>query len=110
MTTGVAVGIISNVKATQLLRTRVAYSENAFAELVLWQLPKPLKGFAPSYKYRLAYVVDGECVLRYDNETGKGDHRHYAGRESKYSFSTPEKLIADFQRDIKRWNDENSHA
>jgi hypothetical protein len=98
------------MKATQLLRTRVVYSENAFAELVLWQLPRPLKGSVHNYKYRLAYVVDGECVLRYDNETGKGDHRHYAGREIKYSFSTPEKLIADFQRDIKRWNDENNNS
>ena len=98
------------MKATQLLRTRVVYSEKAFAELVLWQVPKPLKGSVHNYKYRLAYVVDGECVLRYDNETGKGDHRHYAGRESKYAFSTPEKLLADFQRDIQRWNDENSHT
>lgn len=98
------------MKATQLLRTRVVYLENAFAELVPWQLLKPLKGSTHSYKYRLAYVVDGECVLRYDNETGKGDHRHYAGRESTYTFSTPEKLIADFQRDIQRWNDENSNS
>lgn len=98
------------MKAGLLLRTRVAYSENAFAELVLWQLPKPLAGSSHSYKYRLAYVVNGDCVLRYDNEAGKGDHRHYSGRESKYSFSTPEKLIADFQRDIKRWNDEDSNT
>ena len=98
------------MKATPLLRTRVVYSEKAFAELVLWQVPKPLKGSVHNYKYRLAYVVDGECVLRYDNETGKGDHRHYAGRESKYAFSTPEKLMADFQRDIQRWHDENSHT
>ncbi len=98
------------MKATQLLRTRVVYSERAFAELVLWQVPKPLKGSVHNYKYRLAYVVDGECVLRYDNETGKGDRRHYAGRESKYAFPTPEKLIADFQHDIQRWNDENSHT
>lgn len=110
LTTGATVGVISNANATQLLRTRVAYSENAFAELVLWQLPKPLQGSAHSYRYRLAYVVDGEWVLRCDNETGKGDHRHYAGRESEYSFSTPEKLIADFQRAMKRWNDENSNA
>lgn len=98
------------MKVIRLLRTRVVYAENAFAELVLWQLPKPLKGSGHNYKYRLAYVVDGECVLRYDNETGKGDHRHYVGCESKYAFSTPEKLIADFQRDIQRWNDENSHS
>ena len=110
MTTGATVGILSNMKATQLLRTRIVSAENAFAELVLWQVPEPLKGSVHNYKYRLAYVVAGECVLRYDNETGKGDHRHYAGRESKYAFSTPEKLMVDFQRDIKRWNDENSNS
>ncbi len=98
------------MKATLLLRTRVVYSQRAFAELVLWQLPKPLAGSSHSYKYRLAYVVNGDCVLRYDNEAGKGDHRHYAGRESTYSFSTPEKLLSDFQRDIKRWNDEDSNT
>jgi hypothetical protein len=49
-------------------------------------------------------------VLRYDNEVAEGDHRHYAGRETTYAFTTPEKLIADFQRDIRRWNDENRTA
>jgi hypothetical protein len=100
---------MSNMSAVELLRTRVVYSEAAFAELVLWQVPKPLQGSAHRYKYRLAYVARGECVLRYDNEAGKGDHRHYDDVESPYEFSTPEQLIADFQRDIARWNDENSH-
>ena len=98
------------MKAIELLRRRVVYSECMFAELVLWRVPKPLKGSKHSYKYRLAYVVDGECVLRYDNEAGKGDHRHYSGKESAYAFVSPEKLVADFQRDIARWNDENSHT
>ena len=95
------------MKATALIRARIAYSEIAFAELVLWQVPKPPKGSTHSYKYRLAYVVRGECMLWYDNEAGKDDHRHYSGREGKYTFSTAEKLIADVQRDIARWNDEN---
>ena len=110
MTTFGNVGIVSNMKAVELVRTRVAYTEKAFAELVLWQVPKPLEGSKHSYKYRLAYVVGGECVLRYDNEAGRGDHRHYGGKEGKYAFSTPEKLIADFQRDIARWNDEYCDA
>jgi len=101
---------MSNMKAVELLRARVAYSEVAFAELVLWRVSKPLAGSNHGYKYRLAYVVRGVCVLRYDNEAGKGDHRHFRGRESRYAFSTPEKLIADFQRDIARCNDENSHS
>ena len=98
------------MKAVQLLRTHVALSASAFAELVLWQLPKPVAGSAHSFKYRLAYVVNGVRVLRYDNEVGKGDHRHFGGKESLYKFSTPEQLIADFQRDIARWNHENRNS
>lgn len=98
------------MKAVQLVSARITYSEAAFAELVLWRLPKPVRGSAHGYKYRLVYVVRGECVLRYDNETGKGDHRHAGGAESTYAFTTPERLIADFQRDIERWNDENRDA
>jgi hypothetical protein len=96
--------------ATELLRTRVALSEVAFAELVLWRVPKPVPGSTHAYKYRLAYVVDGDCVVRYDNESGKGDHRHFGARERAYAFETPEKLLADFQADIARWNRENRHS
>jgi len=95
------------MKAVQLLRTSVSYSGAAYAELVLWQVSKPVAGSPHGYKYRLAYVVDGKCVLRYDNEAGKGDHRHFRGREQTYAFTTPEKLITDFQHDIARWNREN---
>lgn len=89
-----------------LIRTRIAYAESAFAELVLWRLPKPVTGSTHAFKYRLAYVVDGVCVVRYDNEIGKGDHRHFAGKESK----TPDEVILDFQEDIARWNRENRHS
>ncbi|MBZ0132856.1 MAG: DUF6516 family protein [Rhodocyclaceae bacterium] len=98
------------MKAVQLVHTRIAYSETAFAELVLWRVPKPLDGSSHEFKYRLAYMVDGVCVLRYDNEGGKGDHRHTGGKERAYAFTSPEKLIADFQRDIERWNHENRDA
>jgi len=98
------------MKAIELLRTRITYSEVSFAEVVLWQLPKQVAGSAHRFKYRLAYVVNGECVLRYDNEVGKGDHRHIAGKQSSYASTTAEKLIADFQREIVRWNRENRNT
>jgi hypothetical protein len=97
------------MKAMLLMRTRIAYAESAFAELVLWRVPMPLAGSTHTFKYRLAYVVDGVCVVRYDNEAGKGDHRHVAGKESACQFEAPDKLIAAFQRDIARWNRENHH-
>lgn len=97
------------MKAVKLIQTRITYSESALAELVLWQLPKPLEGSRHGFKYRLAYVVGDECVLRYDNEIGKGDHRHFGKKESAYEFTTPEQLIADFQHDIARWNHEHEN-
>jgi Family of unknown function (DUF6516) len=98
------------MKATLIARRRIVYSQNAFAELVLWQVPKPVAGSEHDYKYRLAYVVNEVCVVRYDNEVGKGDHRHFGSLESNYKFASPDMLIADFQKDIARWNHENSHS
>ena len=98
------------MKATELLRARVALAEGAFAELVLWRVPTPVSGSRHGFTYRLAYVVGGTCVVRYDNESGKGDHRHFNTRERPYTFETPEQLIADFQADMARWNRENRHS
>ena len=53
--------------------------------------------------YRLALVVKGECVLRYDNEAGKGDHRHAGKAERLYRFTTPAQLLADFWADVENW-------
>lgn len=96
--------------ATRLLYRRVIFSENKFAELVIWQLPHPLPGSTHSYKYRLAYIADEVCVLRYDNEAGKGDHRHVGASETSYVFTSPENLLKDFERDIARWEYENRNS
>lgn len=109
LTTPESVVIVSNMKATLVAKTRIVYDEGAFAELVLWKISRPVAGSSHPFKYRLAYVVNGVCVVRYDNETGKGDHRHFGDRESSYSFTTPDALLDAFERDIARWNRENSH-
>jgi len=97
------------MKARELFNRRVLVTEQAFAELVLWEVPEPLSGSKHRYKYRLAFVVAGACVLRYDNEAGKGDHKHVSGKEVKYRFVSADKLVADFFEDVKRWRDENSN-
>lgn len=71
---------------------------------------RPVPGSLHSFKYRLAFVVDGECVLRYDNEAGKGDHRHVGGCEESYTFSSPRQLMADFFDEIMRWMNEHGHS
>jgi hypothetical protein len=109
-TTPQDVDILTNMNATALFSARIVYSESASAELVLWRLPKPREGSFHGFKYGLAHVVGGECVLRCDNAVGKGDHRHFRGNEGSYVFTTPEQLVADFQNDIARWNDEHRNA
>lgn len=85
------------------MKSREVLGEKSFVERVVWLLPTPLKGSAHTLKYRLAYVVDGVCVVRYDNEAGKGDHRHVGANELPYTFTAPEQLLADFWQDVQNW-------
>ena len=72
-------------------------------EVVIWHLSEPLPGSTHPYKYRLFYgKADGSCIVRYDNERGKGDHRHVADHEETYVFSTLHQLIEDFEAEIER--------
>ena len=98
------------MKAVPLIRRRIVLATDAFAEVVVWRVHEPVTPSSHLFKYRLAYVVGGACVLRYDNERGKGDHRHIGGREFDYAFSTPQQLMLDFNADITRWNHEHSHS
>lgn len=93
---------MSNMKAELLMRERRVL-EAGFIEVVIWRLPGPLSGSTHSLKYRLAYVVDGECVLRYDNEAGKGDHRHVGTDEMRYVFASVDQLLDDFLADVEEW-------
>lgn len=77
--------------------------QGVHAELVVWVLPTPARGSRHDYKYRLALIADGECVLRYDNEAGKGDHRHLGNREYAYDFVDLDQLAIDFWEDVHKW-------
>ena len=63
----------------------------------------PVRGSRHAYKYSLALVVDGVCVLRYDNEAGKEDHRHVGSVEYPYEFIDLDRLRSDFLVDARRW-------
>jgi hypothetical protein len=88
--------------ARLLEKSRTVINDATFFEVVLWHLPTPVPGSPHPFKYRLALVVNGECVLRYDNERGKGDHRHLGGHEEPITFVTLEALFDDFRADMER--------
>ena len=59
-------------------------------------------------KYRLHYgLPDGTCLVRYDNEFGKGDHRHYGKSEAPYPFISVDPLVEDFWKDVTRMRDDD---
>lgn len=96
---------MSNTKEAILIaKEREAYSPAGFSDITIWHLPRPVPGCTHPYKYRLAYVVSKECVLRYDNEQGKGDHRHFVDGETPYEFTSVEQLYSDFLNDVLIWN------
>lgn len=90
------------MRATLIEKSRKVIDETTFFEMVLWHLPEPVPGSTHPFKYRLALVINEKCVLRYDNERGKGDHRHIDGLESKIEFTTLEALFDAFQTDMER--------
>jgi hypothetical protein len=102
LTTPRGVGTSTNTKATLLLRERTDLG-GAFVELVIWQVPRTLPGSDHRYKYRLALIQQGECVVRYDNEAGKGDHRHIGRRETPYRFIDLDTLIRDFRAAVTEY-------
>lgn len=92
------------MKAVLLARTKDIRSDGAIVEVVVWALPAPVPPSRHHYKYRLYYGMPGDNRVRYDNERGKGDHRHVGEIEMDYVFTTIDRLLDDFERDIESWS------
>ncbi len=91
------------MKAKLLLRKRLILAEACFADIKIWSVPQPVRGSQHDIKYSLALVSNETCVLRYDNEAGKGDHKHLDGDEVEYAFVDLERLQDDFWKDVELW-------
>ena len=89
------------MRATLLFREKQLF-HGLIIEMVIWRLPAPDDERPSGLKYSLHCCrEDGSLVVRYDNERGKGDHRHYPDREEPYSFTDVNVLVADFLADVR---------
>ena len=93
------------MKAVLLARTKDVRSDGSIVEVVVWELPEPLPPSTHPYKYRLYCGAGGISRVRYDNERGKGDHRHIGGKQADYVFNTIDQLLDDFERDVANWSE-----
>lgn len=92
--------MIANMKAELLYRSKSVLSDGAIVEMVVWKVPHPVLGSRHAYTYSLFYGYEGRRIVGYDNERGKGDHRHLNDHEESYTFSTVDALIRDFLADV----------
>jgi len=75
-------------------------TDGHITEIKIWSVP--VSEHAPhGVKYSFVYIVNGIRVIGYDNERGKGDHRHIGGKEYPYTFTTPWQLLEDFESAIE---------
>lgn len=91
-----------SMKATLILNRRETLPGEIELEMVIWQLPTSTAERPHGLKYRLQAHRRGQTLVRYDNETGKGDHRHFGHREERYEFESMARLIEDFIADVER--------
>jgi hypothetical protein len=89
------------MKAKLIFRLKHKMDDSGLVEMVIWRVPQNIPGSHHGFKYRLYYGKDGTRLVGYDNERGKGDHRHVLGQEFEYRFRSPERLVVDFLNDVE---------
>lgn len=94
--------IVSAMKAELVVRERIVFGDGAILEIKVWRIPSPVPPSQHLLKYSLFYGRPGQRLVGYDNERGKGDHRHYGARQEPYVFTSIEQMLADFRRDVEQ--------
>jgi hypothetical protein len=82
--------------AEPIFEDKQVLENGAIIEMRIWRVPQAVPPSPHAFKYSLFYGRPGEVVVLFDNERGKGDHRHLGKVETAYRFETPERLIGDF--------------
>ncbi len=95
------------MKAEQIYYRKEKKRDGTLIEISIWQVPAD-KDRWHGFKYRLHYGhTDGQCIVRYDNEKGRGDHKHTGGEVQPYIFASLTKLLDDFESDIEQYRRQN---
>ena len=86
--------------AIKILAVAVLFPDGIKVERRVWRVPTPVFPCTHFYKYSLYCGRPGERLVGYDNERGKGDHKHILGEEYPYQFISYDTLLDDFSADI----------
>ncbi|MDD5035670.1 MAG: hypothetical protein PHE55_13025 [Methylococcaceae bacterium] len=86
-----------------MLKERFVMDDKRFVELTLWPSMPLLSGQrnVQAIEYRLVFVVERKCALRYEGKIGKDGLKYLDGVEKSYSPMKPEDLLTDFRTNVK---------
>lgn len=88
-------------KATLLRDRKMVLPDGAIVQFRVWLVTAPVPPSEHCFKYSLYYGLNGERLVAYDNERGKGDHKHIGKEEMPYCFTDIDTLLNDFLVDIE---------
>ena len=94
------------MKATKLFHDKATLPDGSIVEMTIWQVATADPERPHGLKYSLYYGRAGERLVGYDNERGKGDHKHLGALEFRYKFESVDKMVADFLHNVERMKNE----
>ncbi len=83
-------------KAEKVLDVRNSFEDGTLLVIRVWKLAEPVPPAMHRFKYSFFYGRPGVRLVLFDNERGKGDHKHLREVESVYVFESVENLMNDF--------------
>lgn len=89
-------------EAIRILSEKRALSDGHIMSITVWGVPAPVPPCTHPFKYSLFFGRAGARLVAYDNERGKGDHKHIHGVERPYDFTSLAQLVADFRADVRQ--------
>ncbi len=89
------------MKAVLIYHKTAIRPDGVKLEMVIWQLPAPTPDRPHGLKCRLWAGRDGKTLVRYDNESGKSDHKHVGRIEKPYAWQGMSALVENFLNDVE---------
>jgi len=89
------------MQAKKLAHEKYVTEQGDIIEVVIWEVPKS-HHFPHGVKYRMAYIHENKRTFGYDNERGKGHHKHLFGQEKQIEFESWEKLVKQFRNQVEK--------
>lgn len=90
------------MKAELIIDFKDVTADGAIIQMAVWKVSTPVPPTTHGFKYRLVYSTGGMRIVGFDNERGKGDHRHLDGKESIYESVDLDQLIEDFIVEVSK--------